>query len=110
MGIEGNELTDIEAKRAAAGDASPAHTLPSFLRHPLLASSSATKRAYNKIIAHRAAEHLAKSKHYPRLRAIDATVPSVHFWKLTADLTRYQYAIRKDTLKPVRNSLLADSL
>ena len=93
MGIEGNEMADSEAKKAAMGSGSPPHTLPSFLRNPLPASSSATKRAFNESIKHDAAEFLAKSKCYSQLRTIDASVPSVRFCKLTAELTRKQASL-----------------
>ena len=93
MGIEGNELADSEAKKAASGDGSPPHTLPAFLPNPLPVSSSATKRAFSETIKHDAAELLAKSKRYPRLRTIDASVPSARFRKLTAELTRKQASL-----------------
>ena len=65
MGIEGNELVDSDAKKAASGDSSPPHTLPAFLRNPLPVSSLATKRAFSEMIKQDAAEFLAKSKRYP---------------------------------------------
>lgn len=46
MEIEGNEQTDDEAKKAARGDASPPSALPTLLRNPLPASTSAIRRAY----------------------------------------------------------------
>ena len=44
VNIEGNELADTEAKRAARGDASPDSALPTMLRNPLPASTSAVRR------------------------------------------------------------------
>ena len=88
MEIEGNELADMEANKAAWGDASPNSALPTMLRNPLPASTSAVRRAYKETIKRDAAVHLAKSKRYPRPRDIDGSIPSAQFRKLTAGLTR----------------------
>lgn len=93
MGIAGNEAADTEAKEAAGGDASPPSDLPLMLQHPLPASTSAVRRAYEETIKRDAASHLAKSSRYRRLRAIDSSVPSPHFRKLTAELTRKQASL-----------------
>ena len=93
MGIEGKELVDTEAKRAAAGDTSPLHTLPAMLRKPLPISASAARRTLDETNIHAAAAHLAGLKRYPRLRSIDASVPSSQFRKLTANLTRKQASL-----------------
>ena len=87
MGIEGNEMADEEAKRAARGDASPQHPLPTALHSPLPASLSATRQTYGETLKQEAAAHLMKSKQYACLRAIDASAPSKQFRKLTANLT-----------------------
>ena len=80
-------LTENIEPRYALGP-SPAHN-----SNPLPASSSATKRTFNKSIKHDAAEFLVKSKCYSRLRTIDASVPSAHFHKLTAELTHKQASL-----------------
>ena len=92
-GVEGNELADTEAKKAAEGDASPAHALPTMLRKPLPTSVSAVKRAIKETAKRDAASHLAKSKRYPQLRDIDGSVPSSQFRKLTAELTWKQASL-----------------
>ena len=93
MEIEGNEQADDEAKKAARGDASPPSALPTLLRNPLPASTSAIRRAYKETIKRDAATHLAKSRRYPRFRAIDSSVPSAQFRKLTAVLKRKQASL-----------------
>ena len=93
MGIEGNELADLDAKKAAAQDASPPHALPTSLRTPLPTSSSASKREHIETIKREAAAYLAQSKRYPRLHALDATAPSARFRKLTAKLSRRQASL-----------------
>jgi ribonuclease HI len=44
--IEGNELADVEAKKAAEGTTSEAAALPRFLRKPLKHSKSAAKQSH----------------------------------------------------------------
>lgn len=93
MGIAGNKMADAEAKQAVARNASPPHTLPALLCNPLPISMSAARRTQNDIIKCAAAAHLAKSKCYPHLRSIDATIPSLRFRKLTAKLTQKQASL-----------------
>ena len=78
-GVEGNELADAEAKQAAAGNASPPHTLPALLHSSLSISASAARRTHNETLKRAAAAYLATSKRYPRLKSIDVSVPSSHF-------------------------------
>ena len=85
MRIEGNELADAEAKQAAAGNVSPPYTLPALLCSPLPISALAARHTHNEMFEC-AAAHLSKLKHYPCLRLIDASVPLLHFHKLTVDL------------------------
>jgi ribonuclease HI len=75
-GIEGNKLANMEAKRAATGDSSTWRSLPALLQKTLPISTSAAKCEYKDSTKREAAAHLAKSKRYPRLSAIDSTVPS----------------------------------
>lgn len=76
MGIEGNELADTEAKRAAVHDSSQPHTLPALLHTLLPTSALASKREFNETIKCEVATLLAQSKRYPQLHVIDTTVPS----------------------------------
>jgi hypothetical protein len=46
-GIEGNELTDSEAKEVAKGCTTDTKLLPHYLRKPLVINSSAAKKAHN---------------------------------------------------------------
>ena len=99
MGIEGNKLADVEAKKAADGDASPAHALPTMLHKPLPTSASAIKRTIKETARQDAATHLAKSKRYPRLKAIDRSVPSLsvrykeRYLKACAQLSSCRWSI-----------------
>jgi hypothetical protein len=49
-GIEGNEAADVEAKKAAEGQSSEKHLLPTYLRKLLLINPTAIKRTYHDLL------------------------------------------------------------
>ncbi|OCH87125.1 hypothetical protein OBBRIDRAFT_708510, partial [Obba rivulosa] len=82
MDVQGNELADVEAKKAAAGRSSHPTRLLKSLRSPLPASSPATKQAFAKKLKDQAKAHWQKSPRSARMRNIDPTLPSASFEKL----------------------------
>ncbi|KAF9232844.1 hypothetical protein BU15DRAFT_8960, partial [Melanogaster broomeanus] len=74
-GVEGNELADEEAKKAAKDPRQTSRTprLPTYLqRKPLPLSIAATKQAQQDITKKRWARLWAKSPRYPHSHNIDA--------------------------------------
>lgn len=93
--IMGNEMADVEAKRAAQGESSSTRLLPMFCRpdRPIATSRAAAKQEYQSELKKQAKEMFKKSPRYPKLRRIDATVPSNRFRKIAAALPRRQAAL-----------------
>ncbi|KAH9939717.1 uncharacterized protein BXZ73DRAFT_30508, partial [Epithele typhae] len=81
VGIEGNELADKHAKRAAEGDSSCDARLPALFRKPLPVSLAASRRAHLDVIKSRAAETWKTSTRGKRLARIDPDLPSPTFIK-----------------------------
>lgn len=88
MDIEGNELADKEAKKAAAGNSSDQARLPRTLRKGLPASKSALKRTFEAKLKVKALESWRASPRYAHMKAIDPTLPGTAFEKLVANVPR----------------------
>jgi hypothetical protein len=78
-GIDGNELVDEEAKKAAKGQSSPPPTLPRLLRQKLKISTAALKQVHNKEVKTRWKNKWAKSLRGKRDHQIDNSSPSAQF-------------------------------
>lgn len=94
-GIEGNELADIEAKKAARGDSSPAEDLPGWLRKrgTLPRSVSKARQTINTEITRQAKEEWRRSPRATRMDRIDNQMPSKTYRKLAERLPRRQASI-----------------
>ncbi|OCH83693.1 hypothetical protein OBBRIDRAFT_710077, partial [Obba rivulosa] len=81
--IHGNEMADIHAKRAAAGESSDKSCLPpGLLKKGLPSSCSSTKQTFATRLKAHAREQWTQSPRYARLRTIDPTLPSPAYGKL----------------------------
>ena len=78
-GIEGNELADKEAKKAADGTNSDKQLLPSYLRKPLHINPSAVKRSQVDKAKKKWSEAWRGSTRGKRTLRIDESTPSVKF-------------------------------
>ena len=78
-GIEGNEIVDREAKKAADGLTSDKSLLPPYLKKPLLINPSAIKRAYNDILKSEWTNAWRRSERGRRMLKIDNSTPSKKF-------------------------------
>ena len=81
VGIDGNELIDEEAKKAAKGQSSPPSSLPCLLRQKLKISTAALKQSHNKDVKARWRNKWAKSLRGKRDHQIDSSSPSPLFIK-----------------------------
>lgn len=79
--IEGNEIIDREAKRAAEGLASIKELLPAYLRKPLLMNPSAVKRAYSDQLKSSWGDTWRKSIRGSKMHQIDTSTLSNKFLK-----------------------------
>ena len=77
-GIEGNELADAEAKKAARGDSSPTQNLPTWLqkRGSLPKSVSKVRQTLNATVTKQAKEEWRRSPRAARMDRIDEHMPS----------------------------------
>jgi len=91
--IVGNERADEEAKKAAENGSSPKNRLPWPLQKPLPKSKSAVRQTYHRKLKRTAVKQWQQSPRYHRMKAIDPTLPSSAFHKLTAELSRKQAAL-----------------
>ena len=80
-GIEGNEIIDWEAKKAAEGSTSDPTLLPPYLRKPLLTNPSAVKRAHNDQLKFKWTTTWHKSKRGCIMLKSDNSTPSNKFLK-----------------------------
>jgi ribonuclease HI len=78
-GVEGNELADSEAKKAAGGLSSEKTQLPHYLRKPLLINPAAVKRHMQEKRKQNWSEEWRKSPRGRRTLRIDKTTPSKKF-------------------------------
>jgi len=93
-GIEGNELADVEAKKAARGDSSSVEDLPSWLRETELpASLSRVRQTRNEEITRLAKAEWKGSPRAERMNRIDPEMPSKKYLKLAEKLPRKQASI-----------------
>ncbi|TFY56014.1 hypothetical protein EVJ58_g7895 [Rhodofomes roseus] len=87
-GIEGNELADQEAKKAARGDSSPVEDLPGWLRAKLPISLSRLRQTLNATITTRAHEEWKDSPRAVKMDRIDEDMPSKKYCKIAYSLPR----------------------
>ncbi|TFY52504.1 hypothetical protein EVJ58_g9980 [Rhodofomes roseus] len=92
-GVEGNEMADEEAKKAARGDESEAALLPSWLRAGLPISLSKVRQTFNEVLAERAKEEWRASPRAERMDRINPDLPSKGYCKLTEQLPRRHASI-----------------
>lgn len=85
-GIEGNELEDKEAKKAARGDSSLVEDLPGWLRRG--GTVSKLHQSLNATMAGRAKEEWHRSPRAMRMDRIDERMPSKTYRKLVEKLPR----------------------
>ncbi|KLO04041.1 hypothetical protein SCHPADRAFT_811813, partial [Schizopora paradoxa] len=91
--IEGNEMGDAEAKRAARGHSSEQKHIPKVFRKRLPHSAAARKQAYRKRADEVAGQMWSSSPRYDRLAMRDLRMrrPLRFFHKATMKLTRRQH-------------------
>ena len=88
-GIPGNELADLEAKKAAEGLTSDKHTLPRFLRCKLTINPSAVKQKNDVDLKNKWKSDWRSTHRGKELAAIDANTPSAFLRAISkADLSR----------------------
>ena len=90
-GVQGNELADAEAKRAAESpvNTSARRKLPRYLQStPLPHSVSALKQWHRKALMEKWKTEWSTSPRYIRAKAIDPDMPSPHFLKLIESLPK----------------------
>ena len=80
-GIEGNELADREAKRAAEGISSDKHLLPLYVRKPLPINPAASKRAHHDALNALWKTRWRASERGRRDALLDEATPSKKFLK-----------------------------
>jgi hypothetical protein len=78
-GIEGNELADKEAKKAANNCSSDKHLLPPYLRKQMLTNPSAVKRAHHDKLKNKWANAWKVSERGQKISKIDPSSPSKKF-------------------------------
>ena len=93
LGIDGNEIADREAKRAAKGRSSTSKALPRLLRRPLPLSASKAKQVHIAQLQKQAADEWKSSARGIRFHSIDPTLPSPKYMKSILTLSRRQAAI-----------------
>ncbi|KAL1738047.1 hypothetical protein HDZ31DRAFT_51569 [Schizophyllum fasciatum] len=95
IGIDGNELADEEAKRAAEGESSPLHLLPEALRKntQLPFSIGALKQKHDKALKKKWAERWSNSPRHARISVYEPAFPFTKFAKAAKGLKRNQYNV-----------------
>ena len=78
-GILGNELADLEVKKAADGLTSDKCMLPCFLRHKLTTNPSTVKQKHDADLKNKWKSEWCSSHRGKKLVAIDANTPSAFF-------------------------------
>ena len=89
-GIEGSELVDEQAKRAASGHVTNVDRIPTRLRVDLPENTSAIKQDFNAHLKRIWKARWEKSPRRQRMQHIDPTMPSNSFMKLSKKLRRAQ--------------------
>jgi ribonuclease HI len=95
-GIHGNDLADQAAKDAAEGNqCSEERHLPRYLRRPegLPMNKSAVRQEFLSKLHDEWKDEWAVSPRYPRINAIDTSLPSASFLKLVDGCTRAQSSL-----------------
>jgi len=89
-GLEGNELADKEAKRAAEGLTTDKPLLPSYLRKHLLINPAAAKRAHNDMLMSKWMKMWRETDRGQRYVHLDKSTPSKKLLKSSSqpDLSR----------------------
>jgi len=99
IGIPGNEAADEQAKRAAHGETSQSHLLPSSLKNrartaiALPISKSALKQSFNAAVQNEAKEVWLRSPRHATLQNIDPSAPSKRFASIIEELPRRHSAL-----------------
>ncbi|GJF00314.1 RNA-directed DNA polymerase-like protein [Phanerochaete sordida] len=109
LGVDGNELADEEAKKAAQNDSSPSQSLPTYLRNSSLPTSvSKLRQLHAADIAKRAAEQWRQSKRHERTKIFDTTPKLCHFGRYIEKLPRRHASLifqLRSGRSPLRHSL-----
>jgi hypothetical protein len=93
-GVEGNELVDVEAKKASQGDSSEPNLLPPLLtEYHLGHSTAALKQTHLKMLKGIWRTRWLRSPRFSKLSKIDPSCPLSKFQKATAELTRAQTSV-----------------
>ncbi len=95
VGIEGNEDTDKEAKKAADGYSSSPETLPPILRRRMKANKSVINQFHNDKHKKDWKMEWSKSPRYKKTKHIDPTLPLKKFLKLISHLKLSRSAASK---------------
>lgn len=72
-GLRGNEAADQEARRAAEGETSGKHSLPSYARKPLLINPAAVRRAHHDALVRQWENDWRSSERGSRVARLDAS-------------------------------------
>ena len=90
VGILGNELADVEAKRAAGGHTSDKSSLPPFLRRTLTVNPSAILRKSKAELKRKWDAAWKRSHRSKKIAKIDNKTPSAHLLRIisNADISR----------------------
>jgi len=83
-GLEGNELADIEAKRAVEGLTTDKPLLPSYLCKHLLINPAAVKRAHNNMLMSKWTKTWRETNRGRRYVHLDKSTPSKKLLKLSS--------------------------
>ncbi|GJE98453.1 RNA-directed DNA polymerase from transposon X-element [Phanerochaete sordida] len=109
LGVDGNELADDEAKKAAQKESSPSTSLPSYLRNPSLPTSvSKLRQVHAAAIAKRADQQWRQSKRYDKTKIFDTIPKLCHFGRYIERLPRRHSSLifqLRSGRSPLRHSL-----
>ncbi|TFY52761.1 hypothetical protein EVJ58_g9832 [Rhodofomes roseus] len=92
-GVEGNEMADEEAKRAARGEGSAAAQLPRWLRASLPISLAKVRQTFNEELGEKARAEWRTSPRTERMDRVDPDLPSRKYGKLVERLPRRHASI-----------------
>ncbi|OBZ69759.1 hypothetical protein A0H81_10502 [Grifola frondosa] len=88
--VEGNEIADQEAKRAARGDSSPDDDLPALLRDGLSRSVTKMRQTFLADLQEKAKKTWTSSNRAKKFSRLDKQLPSKRYEKLIGKLPRRQ--------------------
>jgi len=92
-GVPGNELVDVEAKKAAREEESDRQTLPGWAQQQLPISKSATLQIFHSDLKKRTHDLFERSPRRAKIQYIDASTPSHNFRRITAHIPRKHASI-----------------